>query len=468
MLRQRSIRWQLTGWYVLSLTIILVIFDVSLVLMVRSHLRSQLEMDLNEEVNELAEEIEFAKTTEEFETRFAHHYAEHGGYSFQVSRLDGTVLFGTPWLRAHLLPKPDSSRELAFRRLEEITLSHAGRHRLLCRTVRGPSQPLLIYVITPLARSERDLWSFMQMLLLGSFLALLVAIYGGYRIARRAMLPVEKMAAAAERISSENLSERILIENRGDELGRLAITLNRTFGRLEKSIAEMRRFTADAAHELRTPLAVIRTEIEVALRADDNIEGMRRVASVTLDELTRLSNLVDQLLTLSRHDAGVQSRNFEEVSLAAVLNDVVDFLRSIADRKQVSIEFSELSESVVYGDDVLLSQLFFNILDNAIKFTPAGGTVQIGSEPDGEFVVVTIEDTGVGIDSRHVPHLFKRFYRVDTSRNNVSGGTGLGLAICQAVVDAHGGELTVESEPGQGTKFTVILPSVASVCVEQR
>ena len=466
MLRQRSIRWQLTCWYVLSLTVILVVFDVSLVLMVRSHLRAQLEADLNEEVNELAEEIEFAKTTEEFETRFAHHYAEHGGYSFQVSRLDGTVLFGTPWLRAHSLPKPDSTSEMAFRRLEEITLSHAGRHRLLCRTVRGPSEPLLIYVITPLARSERELWLFIQMLLLGSFLALLFAIYGGYRIARRAMLPVERIATAAERISSENLSERILVENPGDELGRLAITLNRTFGRLEKSIAEMRRFTADAAHELRTPLAVIRTEIEVALRADDNLDGLRRVISVTLDELTRLSNLVDQLLTLSRHDAGVQSRIFEEVSLAAVLNDVVDFLRTIADRKQVSIEFGELSDSVVLGDDVSLSQVFFNILDNAIKYTPAGGTVRIGSDVDGEFVVVTIEDTGLGIDSRHVPHLFKRFYRVDTSRNNVSGGTGLGLAICHAVVDAHGGELSVESEPGQGTKLKVILPSVASMCLQ--
>ncbi len=265
MLKQWSIRWRLTLWYVLSLVAILAVFDTSLVLMVRSYLHTQLEADLNDEANELAEEIEFAKSSDEFESRFKQHYSEHGGYSFQVSRFDGSVLFGSPWVQAHTLPKPNSSSEISFRRLEEITLGHAGRHRLLCRAVRGPLEPLLIYVIVPLARSERQLWSSVQMLLIGSFLALLVALVGGFLIARQAMLPLERIVVTAERISHENLSARIFVENRHDELGRLAATLNRTFGRMEQSFAEMRRFTADAAHELRTHLAVIRTEIEVAL-----------------------------------------------------------------------------------------------------------------------------------------------------------------------------------------------------------
>ncbi len=459
MLKHWSIRWRLTLWYVLSLAVILAVFDTSLVLMVRSYLHTQLEADLNNEANELAEEIEFAKSAEEFQARFAQHYAEHGGYSFQVSRFDGSVLFGSPWLRAHVLPKPSSSSEIAFRRLEEITLSHAGRHRLLCRAVRGPSEPLVIYVLAPLARSERELWSSVQMLLIGSFLALLVAFVGGFFIARQAMLPVERIVVTAERISHENLSARIFVENRHDELGRLAATLNRTFGRMEQSFAEMRRFTADAAHELRTPLAVIRTEIEVALRSDHSVETLRRVILVALAETTRLSSLVDQLLTLSRHDAGMQSLVHEEVSLAAVLHDVVDFLHATAARKQVAIEVGELSDCTVVGDDVSLSQLFFNLLDNAIKFTPVGGTVRIGGRCVGQRVLVTIEDTGVGIEQHHLPHLFKRFYRVDTSRNNASGGTGLGLAICRSIVETHGGELTVASELGRGTLFSVSLPA---------
>jgi len=208
---------------------------------------------------------------------------------------------------------------------------------------------------------------------------------------------------------------------------------------------------------LRTPLAVIRTEIEVALRNDHKLESMQRVVLVTLDEITRLSRLVDQLLTLSRHDSGMQSLIREEVSLTAVLQDVIEFISPIADRKQVAIEVGDLDDFLVVGNDVSLSQLFFNLLDNAVKFTPAGGSVRIDGTRVGNGVIVTIEDTGIGIERQHLPHLFTRFYRVDTSRNSASGGAGLGLAICQSIVEAHGGKLEVASEPGRGSVFRVIL-----------
>lgn len=290
---------------------------------------------------------------------------------------------------------------------------------------------------------------------------MILSLFCGHWISQRMMSPILSITEIAERISSENLSERVPIRNSHDELGRLSTTLNRTFDRLNQSINEIRRFTADAAHELRTPLAVIQTETEVAVRegrlsGQDTNVILDRVAEVTLSETRRLSNLVDQLLTLSRHDSGFYSPPFEEVSLHALLLDVCESMSVVIENKGQILKVGELTEQTIRGDDTTLSQLFFNLIENATKYTPIGGTISVSSKTEGDGIVVIVEDTGVGIAKEHIDAIFKRFYRVDASRQ--TRGTGLGLAICRAIVIAHGGQIRVESQPGQGSRFTVRLP----------
>lgn len=453
-----SLRWRLTVWYVSAMLAVVALFAGITLALVRRHVHARIDGELVEEARELAEELSFAKSTDEFRQRFALHYAEHGGFSFQVSRFDGTVLVGSPWLLAHHLPRPASPLDLASPHMQDWMLPRLGLQRVLFRTVRGPTESLLIHVVTPHAAAERELQTFAGVLFMGGALAVSAACAGGWLIARQALRLVDRMALAAERISAENLCELVPVDNPHDELGRLATTLNETFDRLRRSIDEIRRFTADAAHELRTPMAVMRTTLEVALRSDLNPEDLRNKTEVALAQATRLSTLIDQLLALSRLETRSPIQVMEEVSLSALLKDVVESIQPAANRKRVSLLVDELPDCIVFGDDVLLSRVFFNLLDNAIKFTPAGGVIRLSAEANESRMQVAVEDTGPGIDPIHWPHVFQRFYRVDQSRNPQVPGAGLGLAICKSIVVAHGGEITVGSEPGRGARFTVTLP----------
>ena len=248
------------------------------------------------------------------------------------------------------------------------------------------------------------------------------------------------------------------VANPGDELGRLAATLNEMLDRLERSFTQMQRFTADAAHELRTPLAVIRNEAEVALRTPRSAEEYTRVLETLLEEVVRLSEMADQLLFLCRQDAGLNPSAREEVRLDELLLAVTENMRLVADEKGVVLVLADNPPCTVRGDAHQLRRVFYNLIDNAVKYTPAAGTVRVASRCDGESVVVTVSDTGVGITGEHLPRIFDRFYRVDQSR--AGDGAGLGLAICRSVVRATGGSIEVTSEVGRGSKFTMELPAI--------
>ncbi len=455
-----SIRWRLTAWYIAVLSVILVIFGGLMSAMMSRQLHRRIDKELAEEATELAAELRALPSTDGVRAVFNRHYVEHGEFSFQVSRADGSVVCGSPWLRAHTLPKLLSNQQNEFGSWQDLSLRNLGLHRLFLRRIQGYPESLTIYVLVPYALSQREFREFAKILIVAGFVALLVACAGGLLIARRALQPLERITRAAERISAENLTMSIAVENPRDELGRLAKTLNDTFARLRFSVHQMQRFTADAAHELRTPLSVLRTRLEVALRSPIDAGQLQESSQVALQQTETLTRLIDQLLMLSRQDAGLSKLLFEEVYLQPLLTDVVEILGTAARDKGVSLTMGEIPNGVVLGDDISLSRLFFNLIDNAIKYTPAGGGVQLTGCCQDHRIRVMVCDTGIGMDADQLPKVFDRFYRADPSRNEQTGGTGLGLAICRSIVESHQGEISVSSRIGAGTTFTVVLPLV--------
>jgi signal transduction histidine kinase len=221
----------------------------------------------------------------------------------------------------------------------------------------------------------------------------------------------------------------------------------------------MRRFTADAAHELRTPLAVLRNEAEVTLRAGRSEDDYRRVLENQLEEIARLTRLADQLLFLCREDAGLAAARSEPVRIDLLLIELVERLQVAAQARGVLLEPAVIPECTVASDSDRLRRLFFNLLDNALKYTPAGGRVRVLGRIVGENLEVRVEDSGIGVSSDNLPHLFERFFRVDPARNGESGGSGLGLAICRAIVEAHRGQICAESAAAGGLRMIVTLPA---------
>ena len=289
---------------------------------------------------------------------------------------------------------------------------------------------------------------------------LAMALAGGlsYLLARKALAPVEQLRSQTQDVTAERLDRRLPVANPHDELGRLAKTINAMIGRLERSFAEVRRFTADASHELRTPLAAIRTEAEVALRSPLSLEDHQQLLMSILEECGRLTQLTDQLLALAREDVGLARPARVPLDLAALVDETVETMRPLAESKGITLRVEPGGYVPLSGDGVRLRQVFFSLLDNAIKYTPAGGSVEAGAALRGRAVVAIVRDTGIGIPPEHLPHVFDRFYRVDKARSRSEGGTGLGLSIAKSIVEGHGGRIELESEPGRGTVCTVTLP----------
>ncbi len=289
-------------------------------------------------------------------------------------------------------------------------------------------------------------------------LAAVLATIGGRILASRSLRPVGAMAAAARKISVENLTQRLERTGAGDELDALAETFNEMFERLEKQVAQLRQFTADAAHELRTPLAALRGSAEVALSDSRPLDELRTVIAESVDEFDRLSRIADDLLLLAHADAGQQFVCRAPVQLDVALGDVVDLFTPVAEEHGIELRSSTAAGVWIDGDDGRLRQMVGNLLDNAIKYTPAGGSVDVMLAAPNGTAELTVRDTGVGIAPQHLPRVFDRFYRVDRARRREAGGAGLGLAISRTIVEAHRGRIDLASTPGVGTTVTVSIP----------
>jgi heavy metal sensor kinase len=320
----------------------------------------------------------------------------------------------------------------------------------------------IVQVAQSLAPMDDTLARLLIAIFLGTPLLIGIAGVGGYFLAASALAPIDKMTRTAQRITAEDLSARLELPGANDEVGRLAATFDNMIQRLDEAFKRERQFTSDASHELRTPLAAMQAIINVIRQERRSPEDYEQALDDLADETDRLRTLTENLLKLARSDTE-NPFVFEELDISMLLSDLNDSLRPLAEKKGLALT-SDIPESVVIaGDSDSLIRLFVNLLDNAIKYTSYGGiTVSMRATAD-DFVEVLITDTGQGIPSDELPHIFERFYRVERSR--VTRGSGLGLAIAAQIAHAHGGEIFAASAVGQGTTFTVRLPVAPRVTV---
>jgi len=314
----------------------------------------------------------------------------------------------------------------------------------------------LIQAGLPLERMDHTLWRYTQTLLVLVPLGLLLAAAGGAGVARIALRRVDEMTRTARRITAEDLSRRVPVRGAGDELDRLAETLNGMLVRLESTVVQLRRFTADAAHELRTPLTVLKGGIEVALRAERSGEEYRAVLASSLEEVERVSRLAEDLLLLSRLTAGVEEER-ARVDLEPIVLEVFDVGSRLAQQTGVALRLAGAESATVIGQPRSLSRALMNLVENAIKYTPAGGKVELSLRTAEGHALLAVQDSGIGIAPADAERIFEPFVRLDAARARETGGSGLGLAIARSIVEAHGGTLAVESEPGAGSRFTIRL-----------
>jgi len=344
---------------------------------------------------------------------------------------------------------------------QTILQSHADVGILAMRRVLAvpDSGTWTIDLCLRLDETEKTIANFTRRLAGGGAAFLAVAVLAGILVTRQALRPVAASIRTARQLNPDDLSARLPRTGAGDEIDLLATTINDLLERLTRYHEQMIRFTADASHELRGPLAAMRAGIEVALQKPRSADEYRESLETLGEQGQHLADLVNKLLLLARADAGQVELQHERVDLAILVAEVVDTYRPLADEKQILLNWSDTAPVWCVGDRMRLSQLVMNLLDNAVKYTEPGGAVRLALAAQGSTATLTVEDTGIGIDADRLPHIFERFYQVDESRSKGAGG--LGLSICHWVVAAHRGSIAVDSQPGNGTRFRVALPQAA-------
>ena len=340
--------------------------------------------------------------------------------------------------------------------------------RLLTGPVDRDARPHLTVQVAMYTRSlDKRFRSLRKYLVIVLISMVLLAASGGWFLASKSLKPIDQIVAELESIESRNLTDRLRVGASGDEVDRLRAAINRMLERLGAAFDRLRMFTADAAHELRTPLATLQCRLEVALDSPDGEPDPQAALTEALQQVAQLDALVDNLLLLARMDAVPQLQDREVVDIAALLRDVAEPFGLLADQKGVALS-AECQDNVqVEGARALLRDLLGNLLDNAVRYTPSGGRVDArAAHEDGE-VVITVSDTGIGISPEALEHIFERFYRADESRSRDVGGAGIGLSIVKRVVELHRGRIAVQSSLGAGTTVRVCLPQAPTAAAPQ-
>jgi heavy metal sensor kinase len=460
----RSIRFRLTAWYFGLLVVLGLAFgaycywrlDQLLSLYFTDLFSRRAQRIANTILTDGGRNGE-AYVRSEIESRYA---PESNNWFIRVTSGEGSDIYvsGEPSDQSF---DPDAVAQLnknpaaAFTRVE-----HIGSNDLIISAmpfVRG-QQKYVIEVGRSALPIKEALRRFLASLLIGLSLVLAVAVWGGFLVIRWALAPVKKITATAEEITSHQLGERLPIVETGDEIESLSKTLNQMICRLDESFQSVNRFTADASHELRTPLTIIRGELETSLLDKSLSKNVRETIYSLIEETENLSRIVQCLLSLSRLDAGSAQMERIRLNLADLVSTTTNQMAPLADEKHVTLTAPAQARVEVLGDRVRLKQVVVNLLDNAIKYTPEGGTVTVGVNVSDRGAQLEVADTGPGLSDNELPHVFDRFFRADGIRLGTIEGAGLGLAIVRAICTAHGGSVKAENNAKGGCRFIVQLP----------
>jgi len=372
-------------------------------------------------------------------------------------------VFVSQRLPAPILPSEQVKREAAHPSgivHHDAVAPDGRRYRMATVTVNREGKFLCYAQIgVPLEGRDRPLRLLVGWLVSGSLITWIGAWVAAGYLVQQWRAPLAMLGETARRVRVQNLArQRLFAPSDVPELAQVAQAFNELLDQLDTAHKAQQRFVADASHELRTPLAIVRGEIEVALRRDRAALEYREILQSCREEIERLSRLTENLLALARADVGEARDRRERVDMGTVCREVCEQLGPLAAAKGVSLEVNASQTSETTGDRVALGQVVFNLVENAVRYTPAGERVTVATLSQGDEVQVTVADTGPGIPAEHLPHLFERFYRVDKARTRELGGAGLGLAIVRTLTEFHGGRVEVQSVLGQGTTFTVRLP----------
>jgi heavy metal sensor kinase len=490
----RSLRFKLTLWYVLILGVLMISFSTFLYFT----LSRSLYRDVDNKLRSLAELIAAESTSPLFKFGLgnidqaleASMNLKPIGKFIQVLDESGRIGRTSENLKNVQLPISLNALRNASKGAITYETNHSFGNtplRILTYPVKENNQVgKIIQVASSLEDVEDALKTLLIILIVTVPSILMIASLGGQFLANKALKPVDRVTQAARMITSQNLNQRIQTLKVKDEISRLIDTFNEMISRLDQSFRQIKQFTTDASHELKTPLTILKGEVEVALRKKRVSHEYEQILESNLEEVNRMSKIVEDLLLLSKADIGEIRLSQEDIHLSRFLSGLTEQMKILAQPKNIRIEFSnhhakgvdgsvneELEEMYILGDSLRMRELFMNLIDNGIKYTEEGGNILItltketgdflppSIDPEKrsrEYAKIVVSDTGIGIAQEDQEKIFNRFFRVDKARSREQGGSGLGLSICKWIVEAHEGELSVKSEPGKGSSFIVRLP----------
>jgi heavy metal sensor kinase len=455
----------MTLWYILTFLVSALIICTFLYLRLRHQLIKEIDRFLLDETKELAEVLSHNPNEINFLMKFEDEAMARKYYPFffRILNENGRPFYISKEFREIGYEVEDRVIINARNGKETLEDIHLTGRRTPFRMISTPlvSDGRLTYIIqlaTHLHYVRKSLSAFKSNILAALPIVLVLGSLGGWLLARRSLTPIGYIASKAQMMTSKSLGERLIPRGTGDEMDDLIETINGMIARLEESFKRMAEFTADVSHELKTPLCALKGEAEVLLSrgrvADEYQEGLAHF----IERFDQLNRMINDLILLSKTDSSQVELKKDPVRLDLLVNDLGDIFQILAQQKNIVLKIDPIQETAIVGDKIRLQQLFTNLIDNAIKFTPEKGSIWVTSEENGGNVLVKVKDTGIGIPKEEQENIFKRFYRVDKSRSKETGGVGLGLSIAEWIAHAHHGRIEVGSELNKGSIFIVYLP----------